>query len=201
MQGIVAIDIDLAGPIQELAGRAELRASEILLHGTTLPSFAIAAVSDTDAVRLTGRRADGTPMLSGILPLSEPYVLRCEVPLSALPLSEFAESLQHSGMKTAEWSAEGTLAFEVPLREPETLRYRASFTSLLGDYELARAEASPFVVEGGLASLDVQGLEIRGVRNRASIDGSIPLDPEESYDLAIEGDVGLGFLELLYEEL
>ena len=38
MQGIVAIDIDLAGPIQELAGRAELRASEILLHGTTLPS-------------------------------------------------------------------------------------------------------------------------------------------------------------------
>ena len=186
MQGIVAIDIDLAGPIQELAGRAELRASEILLHGTTLPSFAIAAVSDTDAVRLTGRRADGTPMLSGILPLSEPYVLRCEVPLSALPLSEFAESLQHSGMKTAEWSAEGTLAFEVPLREPETLRYRASFTSLLGDYELARAEASPFVVEGGLASLEVQGLEIRGVRNRASIDGSIPLDPEESYDLAIE---------------
>ena len=201
MQGIVSIDIDLAGPVQKLVGRAELRASEILLNGTALPSFAIEAVSDTDAVRLTGRRGDGTLMLSGILPLSEPYVLRCEVPLSALPWSEVVESLEPSGMETAEWSAEGTLAFEVPLREPETLRYRASFSSLLGDYERVRVETSPFVVEGGLASLQVQELELRGTHNRAWIDGSIPLDPDEFYDLAIEGDVGLGFLELLYEEL
>ena len=128
----------LAGRAGALRQHAAAPAGELLLTlaDAAFDGSAAAAAVGRGALRRaraeTHRHRAATPFLQGSAPLEGDWPLRLEIDAKALPLQPLLDALGRAPEARATLEASGTIAVELPLREPSRLRYASSDLAVSG---------------------------------------------------------------------
>jgi outer membrane protein assembly factor BamA/autotransporter translocation and assembly factor TamB len=195
---ILSGEVRVRGRPAHPEGEATITFSSNALRGEPLPDLTLQGHSDGSAVRFSGRLGEA-PLLSGQLLLADPWPVRAEVDLAALPLGAFLGAAAPEGARTLRAELEGHATLEAPLFSPRQLRYQADVERLA--LHVARDWwTAPFALSGDLESLSVRGFALTDGRSRLRVEGGIGPGAGEAGSLALRGEVPLeDFADLLPE--
>ncbi len=202
VEGVVQFEATFAGTLQKPEGRARLAIGELTHNDTALPAVAFDLVAEDGNVHIEGTREGGETLLSGRLQLAGDYPLHLEIPLGALPVTEWMHSIGVLlDRDRAQWLMEGAAEVDVNLAAPETLAYEAKVESMEARFPNATVRASPFEVSGNADRLSISGFEMAGERLRLAVNGTIPFTRHQAIDVVAKGNLDLAFLGILDPEL
>jgi outer membrane protein insertion porin family len=130
--------------------------------------------------------------------MESPFPFSFEIDLSALPITPVVQGWTGVESKV---DVGGTLHFDVPLRHPEELTYRAVVDRYEATFPNWSHRSSSFTVEGDLTSFSVQGLQLTGGDRRLDVEGVVPLTKGRRFDLNVAGELAFNLLDELIEDL
>jgi outer membrane protein assembly complex protein YaeT len=192
VEGTLAGDARVEGTLQSLHGRVALALSDPCFRGRGLPRVAFQALADGKEATFEARMGAKT-LVTGRVPLRDPWLLQATMDLSALPLTDILRARPELDAMDATLTVDGQAVLDLPLREPRSARYDLRVGAL--DLELAGPwRAGPFRVHGDLQAAEVEGLDLRSGQSRVTAGGGIGFGAPAARGLDVHGQVPLAEL-------
>ena len=185
-------ELEVSGRTTTPSGRARLAFAGSVFEQQPLPDLALEAVADGHEVRLDGRSGQA-PLLSGRMPLADPWPLHIDLDLAALPLTTLLRTVPALARVEAAVALDGRASIDLPLRAPRDLRYDARVDALRA--HLGREwQAGPFTLSGDRQAFALAGLRIESGRSRLTAEGGVGLEATAPAPLEMHGELALGDL-------
>ena len=198
LAGVLSLDGDLSGKPGALQGRLSLELDELSINGSPLPRQSLNIRIEDGQALFTGLAPQ--PFLTGSCRLRRPYVLEANIDLSPIPYNSLLAAFAvRSSLQVG--SASGRIQLHVNLDDLSGLRWQADIDEIKGVFEKQEWATGAFTIEGDRSSLRLSGLRFQGTRASFSMVGSIPLGREETFDLKLDGSVGLETLTIFFPTL
>ncbi len=198
LEGILSLDGDLSGKPGALQGRLNLELDEFSIKGSPLPRQSLNIRIEDDQARFTGLAPQ--PFLAGSCRLRRPYALEANIDLSPLPYSALLAAFGvRSRLQVG--SASGRIQLHLNLDDLSGLRWRADIEEIKGFFEKQEWTIGAFIIEGDRSSLSLGGLRFQGARASFSMDGTLPFGKEGTFDLKLDGSIGLELLTIFFPAL
>ncbi len=194
LDGVLGLELQLSGSAAAPVGQARATLSEGRLGEAALPALELTAEADGRRLALAGR-ADQALLLEGASELAGDWPAWIEVDTARLPLQALLEAWPQARELEGRLSAEGRLRVELPLRQPEALRYSARGLVLTGGYRDRDWRSEPFDLSGDRAALELPSLRLSGPQARLEVSGRAPLRADGAFDLKLAGQLALAGLE------
>ena len=194
ISGALAGRLAVSGSTTHPVGDLQLTLSDVALDGSPLPALSLMARSDGRELSLTGSGPD--EVVKGSARLEGDWPLRLEVDAKALPLQPLLDALKLAPDAHATLAASGTIAVELPLREPSRLRYSSSDLAVSGRIRRLDWRVAPFSLRGDRASLELQGLRLDAGKAWLAANGRVALASASPFDLDLEGHLDVEALGL-----
>lgn len=191
VEGSLSLDMAFQGSISSPEAQMNLDLDSLVFDGMPLPGFSFAVKLDGDMAEIKGFSQE--LFLEGSCRLKEPFLLRLALDLGSFPVKDLLSiipTVSHVDLA----SAKGTLFLDLPIRNPEALRYRANIEGIDVRYGKNSWNISPFTAEGSLRSVDLEGFRLQEKAGSVVVDGQIPLNSEEEFGVEMEGTLDLGFV-------
>ena len=218
--GTLAADLSFGGTTEAPSGEAHATLGEATLDGARLPALAFDAHADGRRLEIGGRAGE-RPFLKGTGELEGDWPARLEIDVAGLPSQALLDAVAARRLPDATLDARGTVVLDVALRDPERLHYAGEGLAASGRVRRLEWSVDPFRVEGSAEEANVAGLRLTtqvserpGAAARTqsaeegqpanppppaggvlTVDGRIPFAEGHTFDLAVNGDFGLGALE------
>jgi autotransporter translocation and assembly factor TamB len=197
--GKLAAEVSLGGTSSHPSGEAHATLGEATLDGSPLPPLALDAHADGHRLELVGRAGDAA-FLKGGGPLEGDWPVRLDVDTAALPTPAILEAFPLARQHQVTLAAQGTVAVDVPLREPRRLRYSAEALRATGKVRSVGWKTEPFRLEGDADAFSLGGLRLTAPGTTLAVDGRVALSPSAAFDLAVEANAHLDDLDAALPE-
>jgi outer membrane protein assembly complex protein YaeT len=194
LNGTLGVDVSLSGTAAAPSGQARVLLAEPTLGGSALSPLAFEARADGHELHVTGEAK--TVFLRGEAPFEDAWPLRVKIDAAALPLQDVLEALPWARDAQASLAAHGTVAVELPLREPLAIRYSTSDLVTSGRFRGLEWRLGPLDLQGDRSAVEVRGLRAAAGRSWISLDGRAALAPGSDSDLSVEGHVDLADIDV-----
>jgi len=193
LRGTLAGELRASGRADAPEGELRLSLADPRLDEAALPALSLEARADGRALEVSGTA--GAPLLRGRAPLEGDWPLALAIDVAALPLAALVEAWPAAREARAKLEAKGTLAVELPLRDPSRLRYSSTDLAVSGRVRNLEWRAAPFAVRGDAASAELAGLRLEAGPTWLAAQGRLALAAGGAHDLALRGHLDLETLD------
>ena len=198
LDGVLSLDGDLSAKPGAPQGRLSLELDDFSINGSPLPKHSLNIRMEDGEARFTGLSPQ--PFLTGLCRLQRPYALEAKIDLSPLPYNALLAAFP-ALPRLRITSAGGGIQLHVNLEDLSGVRWQAKIDGIKGFYEKQEWTTGSFTIDGDLSSLRLSGLRFQGIHSSLSVDGTVPLMREGTYDLRLDGSAGLELLSIFFPKL
>ncbi|HEY6129110.1 MAG TPA: translocation/assembly module TamB domain-containing protein [Candidatus Acidoferrum sp.] len=204
ISGQLTFRVKLSGPYQAPVGDGSLRVVDFRVGQEIIGSFNGDLHSDGRIAKLELHSAMTNGGLSGgySLGLSDPYPLNGKVNLRNIVLDPFLLAALHVQHITGHGTADGDVAIDGNLKQPESLIVDANFTRLLLNYANVQLENSgPVHFRSSKDEINIEPATFHGTDTNLQIAGNVRFTGRRTVNLNLNGALDLRLLSGLVPDL
>jgi translocation and assembly module TamB len=192
--GQVSFRLKTNGPIRAPQGEGTFRVVDLRVGQVVIGSFDGNLTSDGNTAHLELGSAMATGEISGgyTLGLADPYRLSGKVSIKNINLDPFLLTALHLDRFDGHANADGDIAVNGSLKQPQSIVVDANFSRLAMNYANVRLEnTGPVHLRSTTDSLEIDPVTLRGADTNLQIAGSVQFAGRRTVGLRLNGDLDL----------
>jgi len=202
--GQVSFRLRTSGPISAPQGDGTFRVVDLRVGQVVIGSFDGNLTSDGISAHLELGSAMTTGEISGgyTLGLADPYLLSGKVSIKNINLDPFLLTALHLDRFDGHANADGDIAVNGSLKQPQNIIVDANFSRLAMNYSNVRLEnTGPVHLRSTKDSLEIDPVTLRGADTNLQIAGSVQFAGRRAVGLRLNGALDLRLLTGFVPEL
>jgi len=192
--GQVSFRLKANGPVRAPLGEGTFRVVDLRIGQVVVGSFDGNLTSDGNAAHLELGSAMTTGAISGgyTLGLADPYPLSGKVSIKNMDLDPFLLTAFHLDRFDGHANADGDIAVNGSLKQPQSIVVDANFSRLAMNYANVRLENSgPVRLRSTKDSLEIEPVTLRGADTNLQVAGSVQFAGHRAIGLRLNGALDL----------
>jgi translocation and assembly module TamB len=195
--GQVSFRLKTNGPIRAPQGDGTFRVVDLRVGQVVIGSFDGNLTSDGNTAHLELGSSMATGEISGgyTLGLADPYRLSGKVSIKNINLDPFLLTALHLNRFEGHANADGDIAVNGSLKQPQSIVVDANFSRLTMNYANVRLEnTGPVHLRSSSDSLEIDPVTLRGADTNLQIAGSVQFGGRRTVGLRLNGALDLRLL-------